>query len=276
MRGLSLLGPAGQPCPAVLSLVVLVGPSHRPCSRLGRRARIVFGRPESVPAPLPPPAQVRVSAAGRRCLRGRFLGAHPAGEVGPARQANGTGAALLPSLTALGDGPQPTGRTSATRTRRTLTSRPAVPLLVPACAELGPAGFLAPRPSRRYPSNPPHSPGPVALPAPLLSLLVPVAGGGGGAARAPALAAGPRSRRWLPLPRPSRAPAPPRPPPQALTSHGLRRALPAAARPGQAGAGGSAVLRGHGRSSGGGSPRPRRGQGAGGRTKVGEGGPAAG
>lgn len=273
MRGLPLRGARGA---AVPRRSLAGGAGGRSRSRLGRSARIAFGQPEPVPPPLPPPARLRVSAPGRRCRRGRFLGARPAGEEGPARRANGAGAAPLLSPTALRDGPQPPGRTSATRARRTLPSRPAVPLLVPRCAEPGPAGLVAARPSRRYPPSLPHSPGPVALPAPVSRCWCLWLAGAAGPLRAPALAAGPRSRRWLPpspaLPRPR--PAPPASPGPDVTR--LRRALPAAAGPGRAGAGGSAALRGHGRSGGGGSPRPRRGQGAGGRTKVGGGGAAAG
>lgn len=145
---------------------------------------------------------------GKRCLRRRFLGARPSGEAGP-RRANGAAAALLPWPTAPPDGPQPPGRTSATRARRTLPSRPAVPLLVPGCAEPGPAGFVAPRPSRRYPPSLPHSPGPVALPAPLLSLLVPVADGGGGAAPGSCASCGAAEPPLAPS-----FPGPPAPPPR--------------------------------------------------------------
>lgn len=252
MPSRSLAGGAGGSQPQTLQPA---RPTHP------HRFRAARARAGAAPAPRPGPR-----------LRGRK--ALPAGPVPrrPPRRGSGTGTAgkrhggsAASIADSPGGRPQSTGRTSATRARRTLTSRPAVPPLVPACPELGPAGFLAPRPSRRYPSSLPHSPGPVALPTPLLSLLVPVAGGGGGAAPGSCAGCGATEPSLAPsspaLPRP-------RPAPSASPGPDVTQAPPSALRRREARAGRGGRLRG--------SPRARAQQrrwqppsaeGAGGRRK---------
>lgn len=226
--------PAGQPCPAVLSLAVPVGPSRRPRTRLGGPARIALGRPEPEPAPLPSPAQV--ASPRREALPARPVPGHPP------RRGRGTPPSKRRGGSAASPADSPAGRAAAAGED---ISNPSPQ--DPAQPARGPAARPGVRRARTCRVRSPAPVPPIPPEPPALT-------GAGCAARPAALAAGAcgwRGRRgragllrWLRgrgaaagslLPRPSRAPAPPRPPPRALTSRRLRRALPAAAGPGRGG-----------------------------------------
>lgn len=224
--------------------------SDRPRRRLGRPARTAFGQPDPdpYPAPAPDPAPdprpaPRLRAGKRRCLRGRFLGARPAGEPGAARRASGAGAALLPSpkprsFPGAQQRPEPAGPCPAgPRSRR--SSRTAQ-------SPDPPGSQPRYRPADAPAPSPPHSPGPVALPAPLLSLLVPVAGGGGGAAPGSCAGCGAAEPPLAPS-----LPGPPAPPPRPARLPGpdVTQAPPSALRRRGAGPGRAGRIRA--------SPRPR-------------------